>query len=452
MLARSLMHKYQNQNVELMIEHPEWGLWNDMGTGKTISSATALRDMMDNFTIGRALVVAPKRVALTTWPMEFRKWEHLQGIRTQVITGSKQERIQAVLKRADVHFVSRDNIAWLWETCGKKWPWDTVVIDESSSFKSQSSNRWKAMRQARRYVKRLYELTATPSPNGLHDLWAQIYLMDRGERLGATHKSFIQRWFNYDRSGYIIPKDHSEAEIHEILSDLVSHMKAEDYLDMPELIMNRIEVDLEPSVMKKYKAFEKDMIIQLNELTQVEVDSAAALCGKLLQFANGAMYTDELKNWSLVHDEKIEALKEVVEAHSGYPIMVAYNFKSDLQRIRNAFPDAVVMDDNIETQERWNSGKIKMLLTHPASSGHGLNLQGGSHIIVWFGLPWSLELYQQLNGRLYRQGQSSKTVIIHHIFARGTVDERVMRVLGVKGATQASLLDAVKFKDSLLWL
>jgi SNF2 family DNA or RNA helicase len=264
MLKRSDMHDRQENDVEILKENSAYGLWRQMGLGKTITTATALRDMMDDFTIGRALIVAPKRVALTTWPLEFRKWEHLQGIRTEVITGNKKERIQGLLKRSDIHIISRDNLGWLWETCGKKWPWDTVVIDESSSFKSQSSNRWKAMRQARRRIKRIFELTATPSPNGLQDLWAQIYLMDFGQRLGATEKDFHQRWFNYDKSGYgLIPKDHAEAEIHEILSDIVSSMKAEDYLDMPDLIMNSVECDLEPAVMKQYKKFERDMIIQL---------------------------------------------------------------------------------------------------------------------------------------------------------------------------------------------
>lgn len=447
MLSRSLMHGYQNRDVDILKDNPAHGLWRQMGLGKTITTATALRDMMNDFTIGRTLIVAPKRVALTTWPMEFRKWDHLQGMRTEVITGNTKERTRALLKRSDIHIISRDNVGWLWETCGKKWPWDTVVLDESSSFKSQSSRRWKAMRQAGRYIKRMYQLTATPSPNGLHDLWAQIYLMDKGARLGVTEKDFHQRWFYYQKeSRTLIAKDHAEAEIHEILGDLVTSMKAEDYLDMPELILNTVECDLDPAVMKQYKQFERDMVIQLSSLTEVEVDSAAALCGKLLQFANGALYTDALRNWELVHDEKIEALKEIIEAHEGYPIMVAYNFKSDLQRIKRAFPHAVVMDDNIETQERWNAGKIPILLTHPASSGHGLNLQGGSHIIVWFGLTWSLELYQQLCGRLYRQGQKSETVIIHHILSRGTVDERVMRVLATKDATQKALLDAVKLK------
>lgn len=449
MLSRNLMHGYQNRDVDILKENPYHGLWRQMGLGKTITTATALRDMMDDFTIGRTLIVAPKRVALTTWPMEFRKWDHLQGIRTEVITGNTKERTRALLKRSDIHIISRDNLWWLWETCGKKWPWDTVVLDESSSFKSQSSRRWKAMRQANRYVKRLYELTATPSPNGLHDLWAQIYLMDKGHRLGATEKAFHDRWFYYDRSGNgrtLIPKDGAEDQIHEILGDLVTSVNAEDYLDMPDLIINKVECDLDPVVMAKYKKFEREMVMQLESLTEIEVDSAGVLCGKLLQFANGAMYTDELRNWELIHDEKIEALKEIVETHEGYPIMVAYNFKSDLQRIKRAFPHATVMDDNIETQERWNDGKIPMLLTHPASSGHGLNLQGGSHIIVWFGLTWSLELYLQLIGRLYRQGQKSETVIIHHILSRGTVDERVMRVLASKDATQKSLLEAVKLK------
>src|SRR5690606_25973820 len=334
-----------------------------------------------------------------------------------------------------------------WDTVGNQWPWDMVVLDESSCFKSQSSRRWKAMNEARRFVKRMVQLSATPAPNGLRDLWSQIYLLDRGKRLGNSEKAFLERWFTTDRSGYgVVPKAHAEAEIHKLISDIVMHMSAEDYLDMPELVMNRVEVDLEPAVLRKYKEFEKHMMLELRNTT-VEADNAASLTGKLLQCANGAIYTDELKNWELLHDEKIDALKEIVDTHAGYPILVAYNYKSDLQRLKKAFPKAVVMDDKIETQDRWNAGQIPMLLTHPKSSGHGLNLQGGSHIIVWFGLNWSLELYKQLLGRLYRQGQKSKTVVVHHIVAKGTVDERVLRVIESKDATQSALLEAVKARS-----
>jgi SNF2 family DNA or RNA helicase len=441
---REDMHDYQNVAVEFIKENPFCALWLSMGLGKSVSAGTAVRDLLWDFEVSRCLIIAPKRVAMTTWPMEFRKWPHMNDLRIQVITGDKNERIRAILKKADVHIVSRDNVDWLQKTVGAKWPWDMVIVDESSSFKNQSSGRWKALRIARRRITRMVQLSATPAPNGLQDLWSQMYLLDLGHRLGASEKDYKQRWFIADKSGYgVVPRDHSEGEIHEKVADMVISMKAEDYLDMPDLVMNRVEVDMEPAVYKKYKQFEKDMLIQLQGIT-VEADNAASLVGKLLQCANGAIYTDVTKNWELLHDEKIEALKEIVETHAGYPIMVAYNFKSDLQRLRKAFPKAVVMDDNIETQDRWNNGEIPMLLTHPASSGHGLNLQGGSHIIVWFGLNWSLELYQQLLGRLYRQGQKSKTVVVHHIVAKGTVDERVLRVIESKEATQTALLDAVK--------
>lgn len=444
---REDMHGYQRRSVAFGKHHPFCALWLDMGLGKSVSTATLMHDLLWEFEVGRCLVIAPKRVAMTTWPMEFRKWSHLRDIKYEVIAGNKQERTRAILKKADVHIVSRDNIDWLWNTVGNQWPWDMVVVDESSSFKAQSSRRWKALNQARRFIKRMVQLSATPAPNGLRDLWSQMYLLDRGKRLGASEKAFLERWFTTDRSGYgVVPKDHAEAEIHKLISDIVMHMSAEDYLDMPELVMNRVEVELEPAVMRRYKDFEKHMMMELSSVT-VEANNAASLTGKLLQCANGAIYTDELKNWELLHDEKIEALKEIVESHPGYPIMVAYNYKSDLQRLRKAFPKAVVMDDNIETQDRWNAGQIQMLLTHPASSGHGLNLQGGSHIIVWFGLNWSLELYKQLLGRLYRQGQKSKTVVVHHIVAKGTVDERVLRVIESKDATQSALLDAVKARS-----
>lgn len=456
------MHKYQNKTVDYILDNRYCALWQDMGLGKTVSSATAFLQLLNSFEVGRVLVVAPKRVALTTWPLELRAWDHLLGLRFEVIAGNAKQRTSAILRRADVHIISRDNMQWLVRMVGVQWPWDMVILDESSSFKSQTSNRWKAMKSVRRHINRIVQLSATPAPQGLQDLWSQFYLLDRGERLGGSESAFKKRWFTVDREKYlIVPKAHAEQEIHHQVSDITIHMRAEDYLDMPDLIYNRVEVDMPPSVMKKYKAFERESVIQMeyegvftleedeldtlfNADIELQAENAATLTGKLLQFANGAVYIDEARNFKVVHDEKVEALKEIVESHSGYPILVAYNFRSDLIRIKKAFPDAVVMDDDPNTQIRWNDGKIQMLLTHPASSGHGLNLQKGSNILVWFGLNWSLELYLQLNGRLYRQGQTQKTVVLHHIICRDTVDERLIQVLAKKKATQQELLNAVR--------
>lgn len=449
--TRDEMHVYQNRSVDFICNTAGntasgCALWLDMGLGKTVSTATAASDMLSCLEVGRVLVIAPKRVALTTWPLELRNWDHLMHLRFSVISGNAKQRVAAILQRADIHIVSRDNVAWLVRMLGKQWPWDMVVIDESSSFKSQSSNRWKALKAVLRMITRVVELSATPAPQGLIDLWAQFYLMDKGERLGATEKAYKKRWFHEDRDKRIIvPRSFAEEEIHSLVSDITIHMNADDYLDMPELIHNRIEVDMPREAMIQYQRFEREMVLELEHLDlEVEAENAATLTGKLLQFANGAIYTSEARDWEVLHDEKIEALKEVIEAHHGYPVLVAYNFKSDLARIKAAIPDAVVMDDDPETQVKWNDGEIPVLLTHPASSGHGLNLQRGSNIIIWFGLNWSLELYLQLIGRLYRQGQLQKTVIVHHIVSRHTVDERVLRVIGQKDATQRELLEAVR--------
>jgi SNF2 family DNA or RNA helicase len=451
LLTRDLMHPYQNKASDFICDIAGsaangCALWLDMGLGKSVSAATAASDMLDDFSVGRVLIIAPKRVAMTTWPLELRNWDHLMHLRFSVIGGTAKQRTAAILQRADIHIISRDNVAWLIRMVGKQWPWDMVIIDESSSFKSQSSNRWKAIKSVLRAITRVVELSATPAPQGLIDLWAQFYLLDKGERLGATEKAFKQRWFHEDREKrLLIPRDFADGEIHSLVSDITIHMNAEDYLDMPEKILNKVEVDIPRDKMIQYQNFERDMILEMEELDlEVEAENAATLTGKLLQFANGAIYTNAARDWELLHDEKIEALKEIIESHNGYPILVAYNFKSDLARLQEAFPGATVMDDDPDTQVRWNDGEIPILLTHPASSGHGLNLQRGSNVIVWFGLNWSLELYLQLIGRLYRQGQTQKTVVIHHIIARHTVDERVMRVLGQKDATQRQLLEAVR--------
>lgn len=445
-LTRDMMHDYQNKVVEFIKENPYCALWLDMGLGKTVSTSTAINDLFRSADVGRVLVVAPKRVALTTWPIEFGVWKHLRWIRHQVITGNEKQRVRAIMTRADVHIINRENLAWLVRVVGKQWPWDMVVLDESSSFKSASSNRWEAMRMARRVCDRVVELSATPAPQGLVDLWAQFYLLDQGHRLGNTEKAFKTRWFIEDRDAYrTIPRDHAEEEIHSLVSDITISMAAEDYLDMPELIQNPVMVKMPAKAMQRYKEFEKELILELAEVdAELEADNAAILVNKLLQFANGAVYYTDQRDFTVLHDEKIEALKELVEAHEGYPLLVAYSYKSDLVRLKKAFPQAVEMDDDPETTHRWNRGEIPMLLTHPASSGHGLNLQRGSNIIVWFGLNWSLEYYLQLIGRLYRQGQQKETVVVHHLLSEGTADERVFRVLKQKKATQQSLLDAVR--------
>lgn len=447
-LTRDMLHGYQDYGVEFIKEHKFCALWLAMGLGKTISTATAVWDLMQDFSVGRTLVVAPKRVALTTWPMELEKWDHLQGLRYQVISGSVADRVRAVMRKADLHIISQDNFNWLVRVVGTQWPWDTVVLDESRSFHSQSSNRWNACRKVRQAgkVDRMIQLTATPAPQGLGDLWGQFYLLDLGQRLGSTEKAFNTRWFNVDRrTGKKLPKEFARDEIFERVSDITVSMAAEDYLDMPELIKNPIYVDLSSQAMKAYRKFERELLLELEDVDAVvDAQNAGILVGKLLQFANGACYYDDQKNFSIIHDEKIQALKEIVDADPGKPILVAYNFISDLKRLKKAFPHAVVMDDDPETQRRWNAGKIQMLVTHPKSSGHGLNLQEGSNVIVWFGLNWSLELYLQLIGRLYRQGQTFSSVIVHHIMARRTVDERVFKALLLNDASQNDLLEAVK--------
>lgn len=461
-LTPDMLHDYQRRCVELVKEKPFCALWLDMGLGKTVSSATGFVELMDEFQVGRVLIVAPRLVAITTWPTELQSWSHLRHLRYQVMSGSAKDRTQALITRADVHIISRDNLPWLISSVGDQWPWDMVILDESSSFKSQDTGRWKAMRAARKYIQRMVQLSATPAPNGLKDLWAPFYLLDKGHRLGSTEKAFKQRWFIENRERYLlIPKENAKKEIYDKLADITASMSAEDYLDMPDLILNKIWVEMPSKARKLYDQFEKQAMVSFDELgiTQEEIDeiddesfdtenieacNAAVLTGKLLQFSNGAVYYDSLQSYKTIHDIKIDALKDIVEDNPYVPLLVAYSFKSDLDRLKKAFPKAVVMDDDPQTQLDWNAGKIDMLLTHPASSGHGLNLQKGSNIIVWFGLTWSLELFLQLNGRLYRQGQVWDHVIVHLLMCKGTVEERVINVIEDKEATQQDLLDAVK--------
>lgn len=444
MLSRNDLHGYQERACRFIVESRRCLLLLDMGLGKTVSTLTAVSDLLDSFMVSKVLVIAPLRVANSVWAQEREKWDHLKHLRINVCTGSAKTRMKALYLDADVYVINRENVPWLQELYGDKWPFDMVVVDESSSFKNPSSQRFKSLRKALPFAPYMVLLTGTPSPNGLHDVWAQCYLVDFGQSLGRTITQYRQRFFDQDYFGhkYVIRPD-SAPKIHALMQPYTLSMQAEDYIDVPDRI-NLIEtVELSEKALQAYDDFEKRLFMEIEPGTEIEAMNAAVLAGKLMQFANGAMYLDAVGNWSLVHDAKIDALRELVEQNENETMLIAYNFQSDLARLQAAFPDAVVLDKNSETIERWNRGEIKMLLAHPASAGHGLNLQKGGSLAVWFGLTWSLEYYQQFNARLHRQGQT-KPVRIVHMVAKGTIDERVIQVLQNKDATQSTLIKALK--------
>ena len=416
-----------------------------MGLGKSVIVLTALADLMSRFEVARALIIAPLRVARSVWPAEIERWDHTRHLTYRLVTGTPRQRLARLRKdRSDIHIVNRELTAWLVENLCDDWPYDMVVIDEASSFKSARTRRFKALRKVLKHIDRLVELTGTPASNGLLDLWSQIFLLDRGERLGRTFTGFRARYFISDYQGYEwTPREGAEAQIHNRLKDVCLALTAEDYLKLPRRIDNTIEVELPDRARARYRLLEKDFLVQLDDNDTVAVFNAAALTNKLLQFANGAVYTDGDGRWTAVHDAKLEALAELVEAAAGRPVLVAYHYQTDLRRILERFKQAVPLDRDPDTIARWNRGDIPLLLAHPASAGHGLNLQAGGHTIVWFGLTWSLEAYRQLNARLLRQGQT-RPVVVHHLVARDSVDETVMAALGAKDATQRALLDALK--------
>lgn len=400
--------------------------------------------------VNEVLVIAPKRVAEDTWSTEIDKWDHLNNLRISKIIGTVQQRRAAVFKDADIYIISRDNVKWLVDNYVDGWKWDMCVIDELSSFKNSKSQRFRALRKVRGYFKRIVGLTGTPAPNSLIDLWPQMYLLDGGERLGKTITGYKERFFYPgQRNGYVVYewklKENAEDNINKKISDICISMKAEDYLDMPERIDNKVEVQLSKKALDIYKQIERDYILNLND-KDITATNAAALTNKLLQIANGAIYDNE-KDYHVVYDEKIDKLLEIIDVANGKPVLVFYNFKSDKERIIKALDEKKIKNyqslDNSVDIKNWNEGKIQVALLHPASAGHGLNLQYGGNIIVWFGLTWSLELYQQANARLFRQGQK-ETVIIHHLVAKGTVDEDVIKALENKDINQEKLLRAVK--------
>jgi len=444
MLSRHNLHKYQERAVDFILKQERCMLALEMGLGKSVSTLTAISDMLDGFIANKVLVIAPLRVANSVWAQETRLWEHLRHLRVSVATGSNKARREALSLDADIYVINRENVPWLVENYGRRWDFDVVVIDESSSFKNSQSKRFKALRKMLPNIDSVILLTGTPSPNGLLDLWAQMYLVDYGERLGRTLTNYKQRFFEADYWGRKFePRKGSEEQIHALLTDKIIHMSAEDYLDMPDRIDLSVRVALPSKVAEGYQDFERTMLAELDDGEEVEAATAAVLANKLMQYANGALYTDPNGNWSETHAAKLDALSEIVEDNEGETILVAYNYKSDLARLLKRFPQAKLLDKRQETIDAWNRGDIPMLLAHPASAGHGLNLQKGGALCVWFGLNWSLELYQQFNARLHRQGQT-RPVRVVHILAENTIDERVMGVLGNKDATQKNLLNALK--------
>lgn len=453
MLNRSNLHDYQVRGVNHIIDNEYCALFLGCGLGKTVTTLTAIKELLDNCIISNALVIAPKKVTQVTWSDEIKNWEHLQGLTISVIDGAAKQRREAMAAKADIYAVSRDNIVWLvLEHGGVKLPYDMVVIDELSSFKNHASKRFRAMRKVRKFIPRVVGLTGTPAPNGLIDLFAQMYLIDEGQRLGKTVTAYRDRFFRPGkRNGDIVytyelkaPQNETEKQISDLISDITISMTAEDYLKMPDKIMLYDYVDLAPKVLAMYRDFEKEQILELiNSDEPISAASAAALSNKLQQFANGAIYDAE-RNVKDIHDDKLDKLEELVEAANGEPVLIAYSYKHDLERIMQKLKAyKPVKLEKPEHIADWNAGKIPVLVTHPASAGHGLNLQKGGHNIVWFGNTWSLELYQQFNARLYRQGQG-KPVTIHHIVTRGTIDEKIIKSLDGKRETQDGLMESIK--------
>jgi SNF2 family DNA or RNA helicase len=441
-------YNYQSYVTNQIIEHPYSALFLDMGMGKTVCSLTAVSDLLyDMFEICRVLVIAPLRVAEDTWSREVDKWDHLDYLKISKILGPQKKRLEALEAKADIYVINRENVEWLVDHYKSKWPFDMVIIDELSSFKSPKANRFRALRKVRPLIKRIVGLTGTPAPNTLIDLWPQIYLLDQGERLGKTLTEYRNRYFNPGkRNGVIIYswdlKPGAKEEIYQKISDICFSMRSKDYLDLPERIDRIVPVTLSPAAKKYYEQMEKDLVLEIMD-NEITANSAAVLSNKLLQMANGAIY-DEDKNVTEIHQEKLKALEEIIEVNEGKSILVFYGYKHDHDRIHGYLKNYQVRD--LKTSQDisdWNNGKIKIMLSHPASSGHGLNLQDGGNIIVWFGLTWSLELYKQANARLHRQGQKN-SVVINHLVAPGTVDEDVMRALERKDVNQSALLEAVK--------
>lgn len=446
-------HSYQRHCINKILETKKLGLFLDMGLGKTVTTLTAVKELKYNrFQVCKVLVIAPKKVAEGTWTKEAAKWDHTKMLRVSPVLGSQAKRIRALNTPADLYVINRENVCWLVDYYRNAWPFDMVVIDESSSFKSHSAKRFKALAGISSRISRMVELTGTPSPNGLADLWSQVYLLDGGERLGKRYSQFRERYFQPDKRGAdgmvysYEAKPGTEESILAKISDICISMKAEDYLELPDLTYHEVLVELDKKSWKAYQDLERKMILELPEDDElISVTSAAALSNKLLQLANGAVY-DEDRQVHEVHDCKIEAFLELVESLQGKPVLVFYNYQHDRERILKALAKSGLRIRELKTtqdEDDWNAGRIDILLTHPASSAYGLNLQQGGNHVIWFGLTWNYELYTQANKRLHRQGQVNK-VIIHHLVSTGTRDEDVMAALKRKDDVQNWVMESLK--------
>ncbi|EKA7724940.1 DEAD/DEAH box helicase [Listeria innocua] len=440
-------HEYQSYATDFILSHPISAVFLEMGLGKSVITLSAIFDLcLDSFLVCKVLVIAPLRVARDTWPSEIKKWEHLKGLSYSVAVGTEKERIDALMTRSTMYIINRENVDWLVNKSGIPFDFDMVVIDELSSFKSYGAKRFKSLLKVRPSVNRIVGLTGTPSSNGLMDLWAEFRILDLGQRLGRYITHYRNTYFTPDkRNAQVIfsykPLPGAEDKIYKQISDITISMKSIDYLKMPECLVNEVSVSLNEKEWNIYSKLKDDMVTKLGD-EEIDAVNAAVLSGKLLQMANGAVYDSENKT-HIIHDKKLDALEDLIEGANGKPVLVAYWFKHDLERIKNRFPVRQIKAS--KDIEDWNDGNIPIAVIHPASAGHGLNLQSGGSTLIWFGLTWSLELYQQTNARLYRQGQN-ETVIIHHILTKGTIDEDVMTALTRKEETQASLIDAVKAK------
>lgn len=444
-------HSYQKYAVKYIEENPIAAVLLDMGLGKTSITLTALNNLLfDYFDVHKVLVVAPLRVARNTWSAEIEKWEHLKGLNYAIAVGTEAERLAALKKDADIYIINRENVQWLIEESSVSFDFDMVVIDELSSFKNHQAKRFKSLMKVRPKVKRIVGLTGTPSSNGLMDLWSEFRLLDMGQRLGRFIGQFRTAYFKPDKmNGAIVysykPLAGAEEQIYDKISDITISMKATDHLVMPELINTNYMVYLSEDEVKRYVDLKEELVLQLAE-GEITAANAATLSGKLSQMANGAVYSDDEKVMN-IHNKKLDALEDIIESANGKPLLVAYWYKHDLERILKRLDKLKITYAKLDTDasiKKWNNKELDVALIHPASAGHGLNLQNGGSTLVWFGLTWSLELYQQTVARLWRQGQSASTVVIVHIVTDGTIDERILKALAQKDSTQSALINAVK--------
>lgn len=443
-LSPSQIETYQYEMIDFILGKPKCALWVDMGLGKTIATLTAIQQLINQLEVRRVLIIAPLRVAQSTWPDEIKLWSHTNRLSYSIVCGTAEERARALRKNVDLYFINRENTDWLVKELKNQWPFDMLVIDECSSFRDPKTKRFKAIKKVAHLADRVVELTGTPAPKDMLAIWAQIYLLDQGKRLGRTMTAYRNRWFAPDYWGHNWePRTYAKDEIEDKINDLVLVLKKEDHIHWKDPTHHTIDIDLPPNARAQYRELEKEFIIRLENAEIIEAVNAAVLTGKLRQCSNGAFYTDSEGNFTEVHDAKLDALRYVSELHQNENLLVAYNFKSDKERILKRFPHAEVLTTDPDVIRRWNEGKIQMLLAHPASAGHGLNLQHGGRVACWFGDTWDLELYLQFNARLARRGQK-KDVLIYHLNAKDTVDQVITKTLKTREKNQKELLNALK--------